>query len=347
MSGINQQLVLDLLSQAPNGLTENELKGHFIGKDFKKIVNPMLARSEIAIDGNNIYSINLSYIRQKRTTRSTRRPRPALTAIVYPRPIVGMSSILEELVCGINTPAQRRGITLYPNTILVELTANNKCIVESCIPPALISTYNPRILGRKLAGPYPPHASTVYFSHCPGGNGGLFPFSNRAAVLAVVLAIDEDNSTFDARVHRSVACNFFTDYILNPANTFVADLNGSYAAVKSLPDKMVAAFLASSIPGRYRALSLASKICKYLHEWCYGCDKFFIYDSVVRKMLPFYLDYFHVPHPAFNNATDFNHISYSQFYDFMNSIYSHCSTAMAKSELDHIMWYCYRNWKIK
>lgn len=348
MSRINQQLVLDLLNQAPNGLPEDELKSHFSGKNFKKIVDPMLSRNELTYDPiTTVYSIDQSYIRQRRTTRSVRRPRLALTAIAYPRPIVGMSSILEELIYGVNTPTQRRGITLYPNTYLVELTANNKDVVESCIPLALVSTYNPRILRRKLAGPYPPHASTVYFSYCPGGHGGLFPFSNRAAVLAVVLAIDEDNSTFDARVHRSVACNFFTDYILDPTNTFVADLDGNSRTVKSLPDKMVAAFLSTSIPGKYRALSLASKICKYLHEWYYGHDKFFIYDSVVRKMLPFYLDIFNVPHAGFNTATDFNRISYSQFYDYINSIYSHCSTVMSKSELDHIMWYCYRNWKIK
>lgn len=73
MSGINQQLVLDLLSQAPNGLPEDELKSHFTGKNFKKIVSPMLERREIVIDGSNIYSVNRQ--NQRSDNHPTRRSR--------------------------------------------------------------------------------------------------------------------------------------------------------------------------------------------------------------------------------------------------------------------------------
>lgn len=322
MPGSNQNQVIALLRASPTGtLSEAALKAHFAGKNFAKIVDPMIARGEILRNATREYSINPSYVPPVRTA-------PARPHITTPTVSFLSRHVLVEL-------STYHGLTLYPSG-LAELTTANSAIVESLIPIGL----RQHGTGRRLANPYLPNALRV-FNERKVATHGVFNFSSHNDVYAVVFQIEQDNSTMDFRFHGGVGCDFITNYILDPRNDFVRKIAPgtapaiATALVDDIRNQMVAA-------GLYDARSLASKVCKYFSEFnsSMTADVFYIDDSFVRESIPYYLDYLfgmRVSHSAVEAST------YTQLYDWLSLIHTRVTGgALTKSHFDHLLWYIYR-----
>ena len=293
---------------------------------FVSLLKDRIKRGRI-IQAGNRYTVNLSiaisnHTRSASSSRLSRNQR-AINAgytieapISYPKPLSnsGHSAIIDRL-------------HVHMHNGLVELSRTNANIVERSIPSGL---YRGRFA---LAKKYLPNAENTFRSLSPN------VFTARANLKRVIEQIDKDNGTRDITKPEH-AVDTFTDYILDPVNDFLTKLDGTPTEICELVDHLNAAH------SYYNAKSLASKVCKYLHEWEYGHDKFFINDKVVRSILPYYLDAYGIALPGLTKASDFDSLSYTQLYGLLNSVYSH-ARGITKSEFDHILWYCYRLFEIK
>lgn len=90
--------------------------------------------------------------------------------------------------------------------------------------------------------------------------------------------------------------------------------------------------------------SLASKVCRYIDDWYYGNDHFTINDSVVRVLLPYYYLYYGI-----NFDKNIDEISYVEFMKYFNELVEkvQISESIKRHEIDHIIWYVYRNDSIR
>ena len=128
----------------------------------------------------------------------------------------------------------------------------------------------------------------------------------------------------------------------NPANDFWKRLKDGD---EKLPDE-----LSSNNVGTTAVKSLSSKICKYLSEEMYGKDNYYINDKFIRHALLFYLDYYGVNHNKTSNYLDGKARSYADLYSLLAELHKerdkkHNDGKITKSELDHIIWYCYKSFK--
>lgn len=85
--------------------------------------------------------------------------------------------------------------------------------------------------------------------------------------------------------------------------------------------------------------SLSSKICAYLSELEYGKIKFAVNDSVVRKILPYYLHYYKVCQKKGN----LDNRSYSEITGLIDKIIGNLPRKLEYAEIDRIIWYCYKS----
>jgi hypothetical protein len=103
------------------------------------------------------------------------------------------------------------------------------------------------------------------------------------ALFAVVREIDRDNSTNVWRYKRNRwALNALVEYMADTKNDFWKKLE---KGEKNLPDKL-------RDKGGTSVRSLSSKVCKYLSEYAFKKDNYFIDDKFIRCALLFYLDYY-------------------------------------------------------
>lgn len=107
------------------------------------------------------------------------------------------------------------------------------------------------------------------------------------SLFAVAREIDRDNSTNVWRYNNRDDFYSMIQFILNPESNFFDRLERGDIA---LPDEIVEQCGS-------RVKSLSSKICKYLSEFAFQKDDYYINDSVVRHILLFYLDYYDIKHP--------------------------------------------------
>lgn len=85
--------------------------------------------------------------------------------------------------------------------------------------------------------------------------------------------------------------------------------------------------------------SLSSKICSYLCELEFKQSKFAVNDTVVRRILPYYLNYYGIS----NQNKALENYSYSEIIAFIDKIAVNLPPKMNYTEIDQIIWYCYRN----
>lgn len=85
--------------------------------------------------------------------------------------------------------------------------------------------------------------------------------------------------------------------------------------------------------------SLSSKICTYLCELEFKQSKFAVNDTVVRRILPYYLNYYGIS--TENKALE--NYSYSEIIALIDKIAVNLPPKMNYTEIDQIIWYCYRN----
>ena len=85
--------------------------------------------------------------------------------------------------------------------------------------------------------------------------------------------------------------------------------------------------------------SLSSKICSYLCELEFKQSKFAVNDTVVRRIMPYYLNYYGIS----NQNKALENYSYSEIIAFIDKIAVNLPRKMNYTEIDQIIWYCYRN----
>lgn len=85
--------------------------------------------------------------------------------------------------------------------------------------------------------------------------------------------------------------------------------------------------------------SLSSKICSYLCELEFKQSKFAVNDTVVRRIMPYYLNYYGIS----NQNKALENYSYSEIIAFIDKIVVNLPRKMNYTEIDQIIWYCYRN----
>lgn len=186
---------------------------------------------------------------------------------------------------------------------------------------------------------YYPFAKTI-FDHL--GFPAIQANSNRE-LFAVIREIDRDNSTNVWRYNRN-SINEIVKYISNKENKFYEKLE---KGEKNLPDE-----LNKCGPG---LKSLSSKVCKYLCEFAYHKDNYYINDTFVRHALLFYLKYYDAPMPTkgrkkitSSGQVDSNDFTYEELFNALDNLNKkrkerHEDGDITKSELDHILWYCYKS----
>lgn len=326
----NQKCITDYLSSHPGGADLSTLKTVFAPRkvNIKKVVAPMIAKGTLTLTGT-LYTLGPSCapiaIAPRRSRRSSRPIRPTIN---YPNPIPPYSPL--KVFVTTNKLSHCGDIIL--------LTPVNATIVESLIAS------DPK---------YRPRAKRLYLSLCvppaTSAPNATFDFRNRSHLDQVILQIDEDNSTFDVAITSGIgspitARETFCNYILAPKNNFLSELDGPESVIKGLPDKLRAAH------PYYNPKSLASKVCKYLHEYYYGNDKFYINDKVVRSVLAYYLDYYGVPHGNLNKPKN-RDLDYKDLYEYLEELRKTAGrkhkSLIKRSELDHILWYCYKMFRNK
>lgn len=161
------------------------------------------------------------------------------------------------------------------------------------------------------------------------------------ALFMVIREMDRDNSTnvWRYKKNRESLYNMIS-YIMNPDNKFWDRLESGDI---TLPDEIV------DKCGN-NAKSLSSKICKYLSEFVFEKDNYYINDSYVRAMLLFYLDYYEVEHPKLKSINGVNELTYEELYQWLEKLHNARDAKhngkISKSELDHILWYCYKSFDL-
>lgn len=96
--------------------------------------------------------------------------------------------------------------------------------------------------------------------------------------------------------------------------------------------------------------SLISKICAYLCEYEFQKFNFIINDNVVRGILPYYLDYYNVEENLWKQngkLRKFEKLSYSDIHNMILKIKNSLSENLTLRDIDHILWYCYKDDKVR
>lgn len=88
-----------------------------------------------------------------------------------------------------------------------------------------------------------------------------------------------------------------------------------------------------------REKSLASKVCNYLCELEFEKSNFAVNDNVVRKILPYYLNYYGVS----GDKKELSKCTYCEIISLIDGIIAKLPEKMTYSEIDRIIWYCYKN----
>ena len=170
--------------------------------------------------------------------------------------------------------------------------------------------------------------------------------NNQDDSLYILLsAIDVDNSTGLKRFQGQGAdpIRRVCDYMVSTPS-FFQDLLANEPIGIDLPDKICSLITDRDVK------SFASKACKYLHQFLLGLgraeDKYSINDSVVRRVLPYYLDYYGVPH-SFTTVNQIHKLSYQDLYKVLSDLQVAAKkkegVGLTKHEIDHILWYCYKS----
>lgn len=143
----------------------------------------------------------------------------------------------------------------------------------------------------------------------------------------ILWCVARSNSTRSSNENISV----ITDWIFKNLTQFLKRLEkGDTTLVDEL----------TTIKGLSRKeKSLSSKICSYLCELEFKQSKFAVNDTVVRRILPYYLNYYGIS----NQNKALENYSYSEIIAFIDKIAVNLPPKMNYTEIDQIIWYCYRN----
>lgn len=197
---------------------------------------------------------------------------------------------------------------------MVRLTRENADMVEACI---------------KEDPAYQSHGKAVMEQHFCAGN-----YSNEA-YYDIIDCIATENSTHTSNEAKKCLAG----YCAALENRFLDRIReGDPYLVDDLLQQLVQ-------NGYRKEKSLASKICRYLNEWLYGGCAYTINDSVVRTILPYYLAYYKIDRTLWQGKL-FDKLSYMAFYEIFSTVRDAVGE-LNNHQLDHLIWYAYKNDSIR
>lgn len=151
---------------------------------------------------------------------------------------------------------------------------------------------------------------------------------SKEEIKMILKEIASSNSTHTSNINIDI----LSDYIFNNKKNFLFKLESGNA---ELVDEI------SFIDGFIRReKSFASKVCSYLCELEFGKSNFAVNDSVVRTMLPYYLNYFGI---AKVTSKKLGNCSYKDFIGYIDKIKNKLKENLSFEEIDNIIWYCYKD----
>lgn len=175
-------------------------------------------------------------------------------------------------------------------------------------------------------------------------NNGVVPKTGKEAykvIFDLIRMIDLENSTNQWRYKKNRDnLKRMVDYIIKEDGDF-------WERLKKGDSKLVNDLRLYAVEGKADIngpKSLASKVCKYFNELFFeGHNDYYINDSVVRHALPYYLEYYGINKKQ-NSKTYFENLEYEDLHEYMDELLRKVSLNgdIKRSELDHILWYCYR-----
>ena len=166
---------------------------------------------------------------------------------------------------------------------------------------------------------------------------------DRDSYTAVLIMIDSDNST---QVFGKNRKDFYRiiNFIINDEERFYERLkNNDISLVNDLINQC-----------SENLISFCSKVCKFLNQWMFNGDGYYIYDYYVLNIIPYYLEYYKnnysEEYKSLNiDVSKINDRDYCYFYNLLSKVHSlrnyEFKDSISKDLLDHIMWYSYRSYK--
>lgn len=167
-------------------------------------------------------------------------------------------------------------------------------------------------------------------------------------MVYVLREIDRDNCTnvwrYDEKGRE--AFRSIIKYISNKKNNFFSDLEKVRV---DLPDVLLDQAKKSK-----DIKSFCSKVCKYLDDYVYKNNRYYINDKYIRHALPFYLDKYNVKIEfdnkkfEYKSYRDFDKLPYKELFICLDELKDaasrfHKEKILKKNDLDHIIWYCYKS----
>ena len=154
-------------------------------------------------------------------------------------------------------------------------------------------------------------------------------------LIEFIKRIAKDNSTRTANADIRILTKYIYD---NLSNALERIKQGDLSLVDELANL-------SNFGASRKESSLASKICRYIDEWYYGSDIFTINDSVVRTMLPYYYLYYDIDFKG--NIDKMTYVDFMKYFVSMVEKVRSVESSITRHEIDHILWYVYRNDSIR
>ena len=214
----------------------------------------------------------------------------------------------EEIIQGLS---RRGGI--------VELTADNSDIIEDAIRNDPRYPERARDLFLRLKGAIP------LYQHDLNGNlncNDIYYDFTEDEIYQIVRQIKIDNNIVGCSNDQLV---LIRNFIMDRKNRFFCkNYRGKLTLVEDLNE-----FLRQN--GNRSEPSLSSKICKFLNDYLYGNDCYFIYDSVVRNNLQRYRAIYGLPF-----MTDGY---YNDYFLALEDLRLNVCPFLSRGKMDHIIWY--------
>jgi len=240
--------------------------------------------------------------------------------------------------------AESKMLSVIPDTDLVALSPDNVAIVEAMIQndSAYLKSSDIKAEPRGLYG-----GSTAYWmirlKHILLGDYYATDEEYEEVLRGAIAAVDRDNSTHlnadgvgrEEISRRILVINKeqLVDYLKDPEGT---DL----WLIKHISEETHPCGISKSGNPYYPRtnISFASKFCHYacfyIFEGAQEQDNYSIYDNVLRRVLPKYIEYYKIER---RNLDD-----YAEYRKAVDDIIRAAKTQISRNGFDHLLWYYFK-----
>ena len=206
------------------------------------------------------------------------------------------------------------------------LTKRNASLVESCIS---VDPRYPNRMGKFI--------ETLGIYQNGSSIDKIISVLDRNKLEKFIWIVASENSI---QGKKPIVKTYIADFILNTRNFYERLNNGDWILV----EEMEKAVYQRNINNRHEC-SWCSKVCKYLHEFLFNKDKYYIYDNNVKKRLNDYRKYYGLAQVKKKDIElTKNNLDVKWYQNFCNSLdellnkRKMAGEVLTKIELDHILW---------